>query len=178
MEVVAVPPCLGDLVPVAAITVHPDAAICCPPAPLQSALIALQVRRDNVAKSVCLGRAMARWQMEALWVQSINRLAILSGIVRNAIRRGLCTNQPECIAASVTRCCIADRHLKVTEVMGCDHMPELDHLSTRVGRSDGFFAIATTTPLCSPPSIQAVVIPRASHGLTQVAMTASTCEAG
>jgi len=150
MEVVAVPPCLGDLVPVAPIIVLPDTAVCCPPAPLQCALLALQVRRDDVAKPVCLGRAMARWQIEALWVPSINWLAILSGIVRNAIRWGLCTNQPEWIGASVTRCCIADRHLKVTEVMGCDHMPELDHLSTRVGRSNGFFCHCYPHTNCLP----------------------------
>jgi len=150
VEVVAVPPCLADLVPVAAIIVRPDAAVCCPPAPLHCALLALQVRRDDVAKSVCLGQVSARWQMEALWVQSINRLAICSGIVRNTIRRGLCTNQPVLIGAIVTRCCIADRHLKVTEVMGCDHMPELDHLSTRVGRSNGFFCHCYPHTNCLP----------------------------
>jgi len=174
MEIVAVPPCLLELVPIAAVVVLPEAAVAGPPAPLQCARLALQVRRDNVAKFVCLRAAMARWQVEALWVPLINRLTICSGIIRNAIRCGLCTNQPPSIGASITRCCVADRHLKVTVVVCCDLMPELDHLSTRIGRSDGFFAIATPTPFCSPSSIQAVVVPRASNRRTQVAVTVST----
>jgi len=176
MEVTAVPPCLVDLFPITTIIVLANTAVCRPPAPLQCALFALQVRRDNVAKSVCLGQVSAGRQIEALWVPNINRLAISSGVVWDTIRRGLCTNQPELAVAIVTHRCIADRHLKVTEVMGCDHMSELNHLSARVSRSDGFFGIATSTPLSCPPSVQAVVIPRASNGHTQVAMTASPCE--
>merc|ERR1719476_711932 len=145
MVVVAVPPCRIDLVPVAAIIVLADAAVCCPPAPLQCARLAAQVRRDNVAKAVWL-RA-ARWQVEALWVPNINRLAIFSGIIRNAIRWGLCTNQFPFIGAVITHCCVADRHLEVTEMMCCDHMLKFDNLSTRVSRSDCFFAVDTPTPI-------------------------------
>jgi len=139
MEIVAVPPCLLELVPIAAVVVLPEPAVSCPPAPLQCARLATQVRRDNVAKLVCLGQTSARWQVEALWVPLINRLAVCSGIIRNAIRWGLCANQRPNIGATITRCCVADRHLKVTVVVCCDLVPELHHLSTRIGRSDGFF---------------------------------------
>jgi len=104
-------------------------------------------------------------------VPNINWLAIGSGIIRNAIRWGLCTNQLPLTGAIITHCCVADRHLKVTEMVCCDHMLKLDNLSTRVSRSDGFFAVATRTPISLPPSIQAVVVPRASNRLTQVAVT-------
>jgi len=174
MEGVAVPPCLLELVPIAAVVILPEPAVSGPPAPLQCARFAAQVRRDDEAKLVCLGQISARRQVEALWVPLINRLAVCSGIIRNAIRWGLCTNQFPSIGASIARCCVADRHLNVTVVVCCDLMPELDHLSTRIGRSDGFLAIATPTPFCSPASIQAIVVPRASSRRTQVAVTAST----
>jgi len=175
---VGAPPCRVDLVPVAAIIVLADAAVCCPPAPLQCARLAAQVRRDDVAKSVCLGQVSARWQVEALWVPNINWLAICSGIIRNAIRWGLCTDQSPHIGAIVTHCCVADCHLKVTEMVCRDHMLKLDNLSTRVSRSDGSFAITARTPSSLPPSIHAVVIPRASNGHTQVAVTMRACITG
>jgi len=175
MEIAAGPPCRVQLVPEAAIVVLPEAAVCCPPVPLQCARLTAQVRWDNVPKFVCLRQVSARWQVEALRVPSINRLAIAAGIIRNAIRWGLCTNQRPHIGAIITHCCVADRHLKVTEMVRCDHVLKLGNLPTRVSRSDGFFAVATRTPLSLPPSIQAIVVPRASNWLTQVAVTAHAC---
>jgi len=52
-----------------------------------------------------------------------------------------------------------------------DPVLELGNLPTRVSRTDGFFAVATRTPISLPPSIQAIVIPRASNRLTQIAVT-------
>jgi len=164
MKVVAVPPLRLDLIVVAAIIIRPEAAVSGPPAPLHYALIAAQILWNNVTELVCLGKATARWHVEALWVFDVNRLAILSGIVRNAIRRGLCTNQRAPIAS------VVDRHLNVTKMVGCDLMLELDHLTTGVSRSDGFFA-CTRTPGSFPPSIHAIIIPSASEWLIQVAMT-------
>jgi len=172
VEVVAVPPCRIDLVPIAAIVIRANAAVCCPPAPLQCARLAAQVRRDDVAKAVWV--AAARWQVEALWVPNINRLAIFSGIIRNAIRWGLCTHQRPRIGATVTHCSVADLHLKVTEMMCCDHMLKLGNLSTRISRTDGFFAVASRTKFRAVH--QTVVVPRASYGLTQVAVTTRACE--
>merc|ERR1719422_2053807 len=92
MESIVIPPLLCDLVPVAAIILLPDRAVCDPPMPLQFAARATEIAWNNVTEFVSLGQAPSRWQVEALWVQAVNRLAICSGIVRNAIRRGLCTN--------------------------------------------------------------------------------------
>jgi len=175
MVPVAVPPCRADLVPVAAIIVLPDGTVCCPPVPLQCARLAAQVRRDNVAKSVCLGQVSARWQVEALRVSNINRLAIRSRIIRNAICRWLCTHQRPRGGAIATRCCVADLHLKVTEMVCSDHMPKLNNLSTCISCSDGSFAVAAPTPSSLPPSKHAVVIPRASNRHTYVAVTVSAC---
>jgi len=86
-------------------------------------------------------------------VQIVNRLAVCSGIVRNAIRRGLCTDQLGS----------AERHLNVTVMVGCDRMLELDHLTTGVSRSDGFWVTAT--------SIHAIVVPGSSDWHFKVAVT-------
>jgi len=177
MEIVAVPPCLLQLVVIATIVVLPEPTVTCPPAPLQCARLAAQVRWDDVAKLVCLS-ASARWQVEALWVPNINRLAVRVGIIRNATRRGLCTNQLHHIGAIIAHCCVADRHLKVTEMVCCDPMLKLGDLSRRVSGTDGFFAVASRTPISLPPSIQAIVIPRASNWLTQIAVTVRTCKTG
>jgi len=157
MEGIAVPPLRLDLVPVAAIILRPDHRVSGPPGPLQFARIAAQVGWNNVTESVCLGQAPFRWQVEALWVQGVNRLAICSGIVRNAIRRGLCTYQRPRGAS------VVDHHLNVTMMVGCDRMLELGHLTTGVSRSDGFFCTAT--------SIHAIIIPSASDWHFKVAMT-------
>jgi len=149
MECGAVPPCSIKLIPVAAIIPLRDHRVSGPPFPLQEALIAAQVGWNDVTEFVYLGPAPFRWQVEALWVQGVNRLAIRSGIVRNAIRRGLCTYQRPRAAS------VVDRHLKVTIMVGCDLMLELDHLTTGVRRSDGFFS-------CTTPSIHASVLPSAS----------------
>merc|ERR1719323_534310 len=129
MEFVAVPPLRLDLIPVAAIIILSNATVCGPPAPLQYALITAQVVWNYVTEFVCLGQAPFRWQVEALWVQGVNRLAVCSGIVRSAIRRGLCTYQVPPGAS------VADPHLNVTVVVGCDRVLELDHLTTGVSRS-------------------------------------------
>jgi len=176
VEIVAVPPCRIDLVPVATVVVLAHAAVCCPPAPLQRARLAAQVCRDDVAKLVCLGQVPARRQVHSLWVPNINWLAIRSGIIRNAICWGLRTDQGPLIGAVVAHCFVADLHLKMAEMMCCDHMLKLGNLSTRVSRTDGFFAVASRTPISSPPSIQTVVVPRASNRLTQVAVTMRACE--
>jgi len=174
MEIVGVPTCLVKLLPVAAVIVLPEPAVSCPPAPLQRARLAAQVRWDDVTKLVCLGQIATRRQVESLWVQRINRLAISSGIIRNAIRWGLWTHQQPRIRATIPCRCVANPHLNMTIVVRRDRMLELDHLSTRVGRSDGFFRIAAPTPFCCPPSIQAIIVPRASNWRIQVAMAAST----
>jgi len=109
-------------------------------------------------------------------VPNINWLAICSGIIRDTIRWGLCTDQRPLIGAIITHCCVADLHLKGTEMMCCDHMLELGNLSSCIRRTDGFFAIASRTPISSPPSIQAIVVTRASNRLTQVAVTVRACE--
>merc|ERR1719282_1161769 len=118
MEAVAVPPLRLDLVPVAAIVLLPDHRVSGPPTPLQYARIAAQVVWNHVTELVCLRQATFRWQVEALWVQGVNRLAICSGVVRNAIRRGLCTHQRPPGAA------VVDHHLNVTKMVGCDRMLE------------------------------------------------------
>jgi len=174
MEVVGVPPCLLELTPIAPVVVLPEPAVSCPPAPLQSARLAAQVQRDDVPELVCLGQISERWQVEALWVPNINGLAVRPRIIRNAIGCGLWTHQQPGIGASIPSCGVADPHLNVTEVVRCDLVPELHHLSSRVGGSDGFFAVATATPFCSPSSVQAVVVPRASNRRTQVTVTVST----
>jgi len=132
MESVAVPPLRPDLLPVAAVIPLRDHRVCGPPAPLQY-LIAAQAVWNNVTEFVCLRQAPSRWQVEALWVQVVNRLAVCSGIVRNAIRRGLCTYQRPPGAS------IGDRHLNVTIMVGCDRMLELGRLTSGVSRSDGSF---------------------------------------
>jgi len=176
MEVVAPPPCRIDLVPVAAIVVLAHSAVSCPPAPLQRARLAAQARRDDVAKLVCLGQVSARRQVHALWVPNINWLAVCAGIVRDTIRWGLCTDQGPRIVAIVTHCFVADLHLKVTEMMCCDHMLKLDNLSSRIRRTDGSFAVPSRTPTSSPPSIQTVVVASTSNRLAQVAVTVRACE--
>jgi len=145
MECSAVPPKRIELIPVAAIIPLRDHRVAGPPFPLQEALIAAQVGWNNVPEFVYLGPAPFRWQVEALWVQGVNRLAIRSGIVRNAVRRWLCTYQRP----------IVDRHLKVTIMVGCDLMLELDHLTTGVRRLDGLLS-------CTTPSIHTSVLPSAS----------------
>jgi len=149
MEWAAVPPRRIELIPVAAIIPLRDHRVSGPPLPLQEALIAAQVRWNDVTEFVNLGPAPFRWQVEALWVQVVNRLAVRSGIVRNAIRRGLCTDQRPRAAS------VVDRHLKVTKMVGCDLMLELDHLTTGVSRSDGFFSCTTT-------SVHTSILPSAS----------------
>jgi len=133
METAALPPLRLDLLPVAAIIRLRYPVVSSPPAPLQYALIAAQVGRNNVTEFLCLGQGLFRCQVEALWVQGVNRMAVCSGIVRNAIRRGLCTYQRPPGAS------VVDPHLNVTMMVGCDRMLHLDHLTTGVSRSDGFF---------------------------------------
>jgi len=133
MEAVGVPPGIFELLVIAPVVILSEAAVSGPPAPLQYALVAAQIVWDNVPEFVCLGRAVARWQVEALWVPFINRLAV-SVLVRAATRKWLWTHQLHPVAS------VVDRHLKVTKMVGCDLMLELDHLTTGVGRSDGFFA--------------------------------------
>jgi len=145
------PPCRIQLVPVASIIILPHAAVRCPPAPLQSARLAAQVCRDLVAKCIRLGKVSAGWQVEALWVPDINRLAIGPSIVRNAVSFRLCTNQRPLIGALVAHCCVANLHLKVTEVVCCDHMLKLCNLSTCVSRTDGFFWCCYLNTICSLP---------------------------
>jgi len=176
VEVAAGPPCRIELVPIAAIVVLSNATVCCPPAPLQCARLAAQVCRDDVAKRVFLGQVPARRQVHSLWVPNINWLAICSGIIRDTIRWGLCTDQRPLIGAIVAHCFVADLHLKGTEMMCCDLMLKLGNLSSRISRTDGLFAIASSTPISSPPSVQTVVVPRASNRFTQVAVTVRACE--
>jgi len=157
MECGAVPSCSIKLIPVAAVIPLRDHRVSCPPFPLQEAIIAAQVGWNNVTEFVYLHPAPFRWQVEALWVQGVNRLAIRSGIVRNAVRRRLCTYQRP----------IVDRHLKVTIVVGCDLMLELDHLTTGVCRLDGFLS-------CTTPSVHTSVLPSASGWHFQEAMPVRT----
>jgi len=173
---VAVPACRVHLVPVAAVVVRANVTVCCPPLPLQCARFAAQTRRNDVAKlAVCIS---ARWQVVALWVPNINRLAVCPGIIRNAIRWGLCTNQSPRIGAVITHCSVADLHLRVTEMMCCDGDLKLGNLSSRVSRTDGTFAVSSRTPISCPPSIHAIVIPRASQRHVQVAVTLRACITG
>jgi len=158
VEAVAVPPLRLDLVPIAAIIRLRDHRVCGPPAPLQYALIAAQIIWNDVTEFVCLGQGLFRGQVEALWVQNVNRLAVCSGIVRGAIRRGLCTHQRTPGAS------IVDHHLNVTIMVGCDRMLELGCLTTGVSRSDGFFCTTSCV-------IHAIISPSASGWHLKVAMT-------
>jgi len=168
----SVPPGRLELVPVAAIISQRHTTVRCPPAPLKCALLARQAFRDDVSECVCYG---ARWQVEALWVQVVNRLAV-SIIIRTAVSGGLCTHQIPLEHASRIRVgAIADRHRQVTEMMRGDPMFELDHLASSVGPSYSPFAVPTSA---YTSSVCRVVVPIASQGLTQVAMTMNACEAG
>jgi len=158
VEAVAVPPLRLDLVPIAAVVLLPDHRVSRPPAPLQHARIAAQVVWNHVTEFVCLRQAPFRWQVEAFWVQVVDRLAVCSGVVRNAIRRRLCTHQRPPGAS------VADHHLNVTIMVGCDRMLELGGLTAGVSRSDGFLG----TTRCA---IHAIICPSASGWHPKVAMS-------
>jgi len=138
MKTISVPSCSNQLIKVAAIIRQRHATVRCPPAPLQCALLACQAHWDEIAKLVYLRRSVAGRQVVTLRMKRIDRLAICSGIVGDAVSGRLRALQYPLVQASIGISCgsidalVANLHLKMTEVMRCDHMLELHYLTTSV----------------------------------------------
>jgi len=176
MKAGGAPPCRHQLVPIATVVLCRHTTVSCPPAPLQCALRALKILWDAKAEFVGLGKVTPRRQIEALRVQPVNRLAIRSSVVGAAVSRWLHTEKgaqaSRRISHGAVDPAVADAHLKVTEVVGCDHMLELDHLASRICCLDTAESVQIPRlPTHSPGCVRPIVACTASGRLADVPVT-------